>query len=112
MALMAELAALPPTDPRAAWLRSILAIVTVLSPPAETEQIRFGAHVRLEGADGEIRRYRIVGPDESDARTGLISVDSPVARALLGKEAGDEVVLDRPNGKVRFTITAVSSGPG
>ena len=68
----------------------------------------FGAFVELEDEGGKRTRYRIVGADESDAERGYISIESPVARALLGKRLGDEVTVRRPKGEVTFTVQAVS----
>ena len=51
--------------------------------------------------------YRIVGPDEADVRAGRLSVESPLARALLGKEVGESVVVERPRGAVEYTVTQV-----
>ena len=58
----------------------------------------------LEDAEGEQVRYRLVGPDESDAASLLISVDSPVGRALLGRELDDDVNVVRPRGSTTYTI--------
>jgi transcription elongation factor GreB len=57
--------------------------------------------------DGKATRYRIVGADESDAHRGYISMESPVAKALLGKRVGDEVTVMRPKGEVTFEVVAV-----
>lgn len=71
-------------------------------------QIRFGATVRLEEANtGEEKIYQIVGPHESDIKTGKISVASPIARGLIGKEAGDAVQVRTPNGLREFEILSV-----
>ena len=58
-------------------------------------------------ATGETVRYRIVGPDETDAKQGWISVDSPLARALLKKRVDDVVAAQLPRGAVRYAILAV-----
>ena len=69
--------------------------------------VRFGAWVEL-ASDGAARvEYQIVGPDEFDVAAGRISVDSPLGRALIGKEEGDEFLFRRPKGEVRYTIVAV-----
>ena len=75
--------------------------------PADPRSVFFGAWVELEGPDGSVSRYRIVGPDETDARAGLISVDSPLARALLRRRVDDEVDVPLPAGTTRFAIVAV-----
>ncbi len=76
-------------------------------PPGE--KVIFGATVSLMNLDSEQeQRYRIVGEDEADIKEGKISVMSPLARALIGKLEGDEVVVDTPNGKINYEITGVS----
>ena len=82
-------------------------LIVVDRPPADRSKIFFGAWVELEDADGNLFRYRIVGPDEFDAKKGYISIDSPMARALLHKTEGDEVVVSRPNGTDTFMVTSV-----
>ena len=71
-------------------------------------KIFFGAWVRLESEAGDELILRIVGPDEFDADRGFISMDSPMARALLKREEGDEVVVQRPKGKARYEVVEVS----
>ena len=62
----------------------------------------------IEGVtDGEVSRYRVVGPDETDAPRGWISIDSPLARAMLGKRVDDEFEAALPDGPARFVILAV-----
>ena len=74
--------------------------------------IIFGATVRLADLDtGQEREYTLAGPDETDfipRDKSAISVFSPVGRALLGKEVGDEVAVDVPRGKIHYEIIAVS----
>lgn len=82
-------------------------IVVVDRKPADTSTIFFGAWVELEDSEGNVVKYRIVGPDESDAETGCISIDSPMAKALLRKSEGDEVVVSRPNGTSQFVVLSV-----
>ncbi len=82
-------------------------IVVVEAPPRDESRVFFGAWVRLEDEKGAIVEYRIVGPDEFDHAKGLISMDSPVARALMKKTEGDEVVVKRPKGDAVFTIVRV-----
>ncbi|MEK7265589.1 MAG: transcription elongation factor GreB [Pseudomonadota bacterium] len=86
-------------------------IVVVDSPPDNESQVFFGAWVRLEDEEGNIAEYRIVGPDEFDSTKGLISMDSPVAKALMKKTEGDEVVVKRPKGDAVFTIVCVQYEP-
>jgi transcription elongation factor GreB len=62
----------------------------------------------VEHEDGTERRYRLVGPDEFDVEAGLISVDAPLGRALLGKREGDVVQVRRPAGVVEVTVVEIS----
>ena len=99
-------------DRRIRFLTGRLDLLTVVtSPPTSTDRVYFGAWVRLEDEAGEERVYRIVGPDESDAAHGWISLDAPMGRALLGKREGDEVMVRRPAGDATFTIIDVSYQP-
>lgn len=76
--------------------------------PADREAIFFGAWIELEQLDsGEVLRYRIVGPDETDAPRGFISVDSPLARAALKKRIDDEFEAPLPGGRTRFLVLDV-----
>jgi transcription elongation factor GreB len=74
--------------------------------------VAFGARVTLDSASGEQVAYEIVGPDEVDVAAGRISIASPVGRALLGKRAGDVVVLRRPRGDVEVTVVSVAVPAG
>jgi transcription elongation factor GreB len=86
-------------------------IVVVDSAPTDQSQVFFGAWVRLEDDEGNISEYRIVGPDEFDAAKNLISMDAPMARALMKKAEGDEVMVKRPKGEMVFTIVRVQYSP-
>ncbi len=86
-------------------------IVVVDSKPDDESRVFFGAWVRLEDEEGRITEYRIVGPDEFDSARGMISMDAPVARALMKKAEGDEVVVKRPKGDAVFTIVCVQYEP-
>ena len=82
--------------------------LTVVDPrPHPSGRAYFGAWVTLEHEDGTERRYRLVGPDEFDVDAGLISVDAPLGRALLGKREGDVVLVRRPAGAVEVTIVGI-----
>ena len=71
----------------------------------------FGARIELENVDtGETLRYRIVGPDETDAKLGWISIDSPLARAALKKRVDDEFTAELPDGPTQFVVLAVDYG--
>ncbi|HEU0035464.1 MAG TPA: transcription elongation factor GreB [Kofleriaceae bacterium] len=82
-------------------------VIVVSEPPTDPKRAFFGAYVTIEDDDGAEKTYRIVGADESDLEQGYISIDSPVARALLGKREGDEVTVRVPKGDVTYTIVAV-----
>ncbi|GFM35539.1 transcription elongation factor GreA [Desulfovibrio psychrotolerans] len=72
------------------------------------EKAVFGATVMFENVEtGERKEYTLLGPDEADYTSGSISVQSPVAKALLGRKAGDEVVVDAPKGRVEYEIVSV-----
>src|SRR5690606_34572245 len=76
--------------------------------PADRDAVFFGAEVELENlASGELVRYRIVGPDETDAARGWISIDAPLARAMLKKRVDDEFAARLPGGEARFVIVEV-----
>jgi transcription elongation factor GreB len=75
--------------------------------PADSSKIFFGAWIEIEDGDGNPHEYRIVGPDEIDSDRNFISIDSPVAKALLRRAEGDEVVVSRPNGTAVFVVTSV-----
>jgi len=88
-----------------------LQIVDPVTTTGEEGRVTFGAWIRLEDEDGEETVYRIVGPDEFDPARGYISMDSPVGRALLGKEAGSDALVRRPKGDIVYTIVEVSRTP-
>ena len=95
-------------DARVRFLTKRLDELTVVrDTPAADGKVYFGAWVRLEDGVGEELTYRVVGPDEFDVAAGRISVDSPLGRALLRKEAGDEVVVRRPRGDAVYAILEV-----
>jgi transcription elongation factor GreA len=83
-------------------------IIDVTQLPTTTKVV-FGATVNLEDQDdGSKVKYQIVGDAEADIRSGLISVSSPIARALVGKSQGDVVDVAAPNGVRSYEIVAVS----
>jgi transcription elongation factor GreB len=95
-------------DRRVRFLRQRLDGMTVVdTAPADRTRVFFGAWVSLDRSDGEQVRYRIVGPDETDAAAGYISMDSPLGRALLGKPLDAEISVALPAGSTTFTIVAV-----
>jgi transcription elongation factor GreA len=71
-------------------------------------KVVFGATVHLVDVnDGSEAKYQIVGEDEADIKSGLLSIGSPIARALIGKKEGDEVEVATPSGKRAYEISAV-----
>ncbi len=73
--------------------------------------IYFGAWFTVEDEDGIEHEYRIVGPDETDAQRGWISIDSPFARAAMKHRADDEIEVELPTGRARFCILSVRYAP-
>jgi len=97
---------------RAQQLADTLEQVRVVTPePSQEGHVFFGAWVSLEDEEGTETSYRIVGPDEADVKAGRLSVESPLARALLGKEVGESVQVERPRGAVEYTVTGVRYTP-
>ena len=93
-------------DRRIRYLQKRLPSLQVVAPRDATDRVFFGAWVRLS-SDAGTATYRIVGADEIDAERGWISVDSPVARALLGRSRGDAIAVTLEDGPRRFAIEAV-----
>lgn len=99
-------------DSRVRFLRKRLENMVVPdSLPSDPEKIFFGAWVGLEDENGDIKRYRIVGPDEIDPKLGYISMDSPVAKLLMKKSVGDDIVVKTPKGEIEYYIVAVQYMP-
>lgn len=99
-------------DRRVRYLsKRVPALRVVDTAPSDPEAVFFGAVVEVEDVEsGESNRYRIVGPDETDAKQGWISIDSPLARAMLKKRVDDEFDAQLPGGPQRFAIVDVSYG--
>jgi transcription elongation factor GreB len=100
-------------DRRVRYLSKRLEALKVVEHlPTDRDVIYFGAWLEVENlASGDSSRYRIVGPDETDAKLGLISIDSPMARAALKKRVDDEFDVLLPTGLTRFVVTAVTYEP-
>jgi transcription elongation factor GreB len=95
-------------DRRVRFLSKRLDDVTVVvEPPSDATRVFFGAWVTLEDEEGAEVEYRIVGPDESDVDKRWISMDAPVARALMGRRDGDDVTVRRPKGDITYTIVRI-----
>jgi transcription elongation factor GreB len=95
-------------DRRVRFLRRRLeGMVVVEQPPHDARRVFFGAWVVLEAEDGTRARYRIVGPDEFDMAPGYISMDSPLARALMRRSVDEEVRVEAPAGRTQYLIVSI-----
>ena len=95
-------------DSRVRFLTKRLENLKVVdSRPSDPNKVYFGAWVSLEDDDGHEPRYRIVGPDELDLKTQQISIDAPLARALIGKALDAEVRVQTPTGEKAWYIVAI-----
>ena len=95
-------------DRRVRYLEKRLDICTVVDRlPADKTRVFFGAWVTLEDEEGELRTHRIVGPDELDHDPAYISIDSPVAKALLKKQEDDEVTIRLATGEKVYIIDTI-----
>lgn len=96
-------------DRRVRYLSKRIEDVTIVEySPKQEGKVFFGAWVSLENEAGEHVRYRIVGADEIDTRSGCISVDSPMAKALIGKRIDDEITVDTGERQIEWWITEIS----
>jgi len=96
-------------EARIAHLEGMLSRAEVIDATQLTgNKVKFGAWVKLEDVEsGEEKSYRIVGAEEADVNHGKISVTSPVARALINHEIGDEVRVNAPGGSRTYEITEI-----
>jgi len=96
-------------DRRVRYLRKRLEQVTVVDySPQQEGKVFFGAWVEIENEQGDIKSFRIVGPDEIyGGAKNYISIDSPMARALLKKEVDDEFSVQTPEGDKEWFINAI-----
>jgi len=95
-------------DRRVRFLTKRLDELTVVDRlPDDRNKVFFGAWVNIEHEDGREQRFRLVGPDEFDLGRGYLSIDSPMARALIGKLLDDEVGVRTPEGWQTVVITAI-----
>lgn len=95
-------------DRRVRYLSKRLEQLKVVDrPPDDPGKVYFGAWVSLEDEDGKRVRWRIVGADEFDPSRGWISLDSPAARAMLGRRVDDEVVICGPEGSRSYWILEI-----
>lgn len=99
-------------DSRVRFLSKRMEILTVVDRlPEDHSKVFFGSWVTLEDEDGNEKTYQIVGPDEFDVARQKLSMDSPLAKAMLGKRLDDEIVLKKPEGEELFYITAIEYKP-
>ena len=95
-------------DRRVRFLRKRLDGMTIVDkPPSDHTRVYFGAWVTLEDEDGKQVRHRIVGPDEFDMNPGYISMDAPLARALMRKALDDEVRVELPGGMRTYVVVEI-----
>jgi transcription elongation factor GreB len=98
-------------DARVRFLRKRLeGMIVVDKQPSDPSRVFFGAWVKLEDEAGEELEYRVVGPDEFADVKGYISMDSPLAKALMKKAVDDEVTIDLPTGKKVYAVVGVRYG--
>jgi transcription elongation factor GreB len=96
-------------DRRIRYLQKRLPLLKVVSePPTDRSRVFFGATVTLEDDNGDTVTYRIVGADELGSEKGWISMDAPLARAILKKAVADEVEVLLPDGRRNYRIIAVA----
>ncbi|GGK05703.1 transcription elongation factor GreB [Pseudomonas matsuisoli] len=96
-------------DRRVRYLRKRLEDVKVVAYSREQEgRIFFGAWVEIENEEGEAMKFRIVGYDEIYGRKDYISIDSPMARALLKKSVDDEAIVRTPTGEVTWWVVGIT----
>ncbi len=96
-------------DSRVRFLQKRLDELHVVdTKPSDTGRIFFGCWIGLEDTQGVTHNYRIVGPDEFDLNQGLLSCDSPLGKALLGKTSGDTVHLKTPDGETEWHIKSLT----
>lgn len=80
--------------------------------PSDRKRVFFGAWVTLEDDEGKQLRHRIVGPDEFDMATGYISMDAPLARALMRKGLDEEITVQLPGGPKSLVIVEIAYEEG
>lgn len=95
-------------DSRVRFLSKCIEELKIVNYSPEQEgKIFFGACIDIENEDGELKSYRIVGPEEIYESKTNISIDSPMARALLSKEVGDDVIVQTPSGPKEWYVDAI-----
>ncbi|MCU7851977.1 MAG: transcription elongation factor GreB [Candidatus Thiodiazotropha sp. (ex Monitilora ramsayi)] len=100
-------------DRRIRYLQKRIPALTVVNqPPTNQDQVFFAAWVKLEAENGSIAEYRIVGPDEIDHQPNYISMDSPLAQALLKRICDDEIKVMTPGGETIYRIMDIQYEAG
>lgn len=95
-------------DRRIRYLQKRIPSLTIVKQqPSNKEQVFFAAWVELEDESGEPFEYRIVGPDEIGKQPNYISMDSPLAKALMKRQIDDEITVNTPSGEKNYFITNV-----
>ncbi|WP_199609869.1 transcription elongation factor GreB [Flocculibacter collagenilyticus] len=99
-------------DRRVRYLDKRLEVLEIVNySPQQEGKVFFGAWVEVENDEGETLRCRIVGSDEIDTKKNYITIDSPMARALIGKEIDDEVTVNTPSGVKEWYINTIQYKP-
>ncbi|MBH98745.1 MAG: transcription elongation factor GreB [Rhodospirillaceae bacterium] len=100
-------------DRRIRYLRKRLESINVINTtPSNQEKVYFGAWFTLSDNQDQIRKYRLVGPDEFDFKEENISMDSPLGIAVMGKSLNEKINVKTPEGKTSFTLIAISYKKG
>lgn len=95
-------------DRRIRYLQKRLPELKVISEkPPNADRVYFGATIKLKDEDDSIKTYRIVGPDEFDREDHYISIDSPLAKALLKQDLGEEVTVQVPGGTHQYIVVDI-----
>jgi transcription elongation factor GreB len=94
-------------DRRIRYLQKRLPALNVVRDQPDGGAVYFGAFVEVRDQEGDTRSYRLVGPDETDAKSLAISIDSPLAKALLGKRVNDEVLVTTEKKATTLSILSV-----
>jgi transcription elongation factor GreA len=89
-------------------LERMLSSARMIEEPARSDFVRMGSHVKVVDGDGDEQTYYVVGSQEADPRRGLISNESPIGRALIGKRAGENVTVVAPGGSFDLKVLEIS----
>lgn len=95
-------------DRRIRFLEKRLESAVVVTQAGPHDEVRFGAKVTVQDEDSKASTYLLVGPDESDPKSGRLSFESPMGKALMKRKVGDVVTVRRPVGDLELEIVAIS----